>query len=98
MAKGYAPIIHLGQAAQACQIVDFKILKKSAQRKSLVATGEYNPDIYLLQGDFAEITFQPFAPFICEKFADYPSLGRFAARDMGQTVAAGIILDVVKAK
>jgi elongation factor 1-alpha len=94
MAKGYAPIIHLGQAAQACQIVDFKVLRKSPQRKSLVATGEYDPNIYLLQGDFAEITFQPFAPFICEKFADYPSLGRFAARDMGQTVAVGVVTDV----
>ncbi len=94
MAKGYAPIIHLGQAAQACQIVKFKVLKKSAQRKSLVKTGEYNPDIYLLNGDFAEITFQPFAPFICEKFTDYPSLGRFAARDMGQTVAVGVITEV----
>ncbi|MHA1501041.1 MAG: elongation factor 1-alpha, partial [Candidatus Heimdallarchaeota archaeon] len=94
MAKGYAPIVHLGQAAQACQIEDFKILRKSPQRKSLVATGEYNPDIFLLQGDFAEITFRPFAPFICEKFADYPSLGRFAARDMGQTVAVGVVTDV----
>ncbi len=94
MSKGYAPIIHLGQAAQACQIVDFKILKKSPQRKSLVATGEYDPSHYLLQGDFAEITFQPFAPFICEKFADFPSLGRFAARDMGQTVAVGVITEV----
>lgn len=94
MSEGYAPIIHLGQAAQACQIVSFNILKKSPQRKSLVATGEYNPDTYLLQGDFAEIVFQPFAPFICEKFADYPSLGRFAARDMGQTVAVGVITDV----
>ncbi|MHA1154551.1 MAG: elongation factor 1-alpha [Candidatus Heimdallarchaeota archaeon] len=94
MSKGYAPIIHLGQAAQACQIVDWKVLKKSPQRKSLVATGEYDPKIYLLQGDFAEITFQPFAPFICEKFADFPALGRFAARDMGQTVAVGIVTDV----
>jgi len=97
MAKGYAPIVHLGQAAQACQIESFKIIRKSPQRKSLVATGEYNPDIFLLQGDLAEITFKPFAPFICEKFVDYPSLGRFAARDMGQTVAVGVITDV-KAK
>ncbi|MFW9924878.1 MAG: EF-Tu/IF-2/RF-3 family GTPase, partial [Candidatus Thorarchaeota archaeon] len=94
MSQGYAPIIHLGQAAQACAIVSFNVLRKSPARKSLVATGEYDPDTFLLQGDFAEITFQPFAPFICEKFADYPSLGRFAARDMGQTVAVGIITDV----
>jgi elongation factor 1-alpha len=92
--KGYAPIIHLGQAAVACQVVDFKILKKAAKRKSLVKTGEYDPEIYLLGGDAADITFQPFQPFICEKFADYPALGRFAARDMGQTVAVGIITDV----
>jgi len=94
MTKGYAPIIHLGQAAQACQVDDFKILKKSAKRKSLVKTGEYDPDIYLLGGDAADITFRPFAPFSCEKFADYPALGRFAARDMGQTVAVGIITEV----
>ena len=29
-----------------------------------------------------------------EKFADYPALGRFAARDMGQTVAVGVVTDV----
>jgi elongation factor 1-alpha len=98
MAKGYAPIVHLGQAAQACQIEKFKILAKSAQRKSLVKTGEYDPSIYLLQGDLAEITFKPFAPFICEKYSEFPSLGRFAARDMGQTVAVGIIKDVKAAK
>jgi len=98
MAKGYAPIVHLGQAAQACQIMEFKLLAKSAQRKSLVKTGEYDPSIYLLQGDLAEITFKPFAPFICEKYSEFPSLGRFAARDMGQTVAVVIIKDVKAAK
>jgi len=94
MQIGYSPIIHLGQAAQACEIAEYKILQKSPQRKNLVATNEYNPDTYLLQGDFAEIIFRPYAPFICEKFADYPSLGRFAARDMGQTVAVGVITTV----
>jgi elongation factor 1-alpha len=92
--KGYAPIIHLGQAAQACQVEDFKILKKSGQRKSLVKADEYDPDLYLLGGDIAEVTFRPFAPFICEKFNEFPALGRFAARDMGQTVAVGIVKDV----
>ena len=32
---------------------------------------------------------------VVEKFADFPPLGRFAIRDMGQTVAAGVVLDVV---
>ncbi len=31
-----------------------------------------------------------------EKFADYPPLGRFAVRDMRQTVAVGVIKDVEK--
>jgi elongation factor 1-alpha len=33
---------------------------------------------------------------VVEKYADFPQLGRFAIRDMGQTVAAGVVLDVVK--
>ena len=29
-----------------------------------------------------------------KKASDYPHLGRFAIRDMGKTVAAGIVLDI----
>ena len=38
----------------------------------------------------------PTKPMCAEKFADYPPLGRFAVRDMHQTVAVGIIIEVVK--
>jgi len=38
----------------------------------------------------------PKKPMCVEKFADYPPLGRFAVRDMNQTVAVGIIIDVEK--
>jgi elongation factor 1-alpha len=31
-----------------------------------------------------------------ERFVDYPPLGRFAVRDMRQTVAVGVIKDVEK--
>jgi elongation factor 1-alpha len=31
-----------------------------------------------------------------EKASEFPQLGRFAIRDMGQTVAAGLVIDVVK--
>jgi elongation factor 1-alpha len=37
---------------------------------------------------------KPLRPVVAEKFAEYPALGRFAIRDMGQTVAAGVILEV----
>jgi len=33
---------------------------------------------------------------VVEKQTDIPHLARFAIRDMGQTVAAGIVIDVVK--
>ena len=33
---------------------------------------------------------------VIEKAKDFPQLGRFAIRDMGQTVAAGMCIDVEK--
>jgi elongation factor 1-alpha len=38
----------------------------------------------------------PSKPMCVEKFSDYPPLGRFAVRDMRQTVAVGVIKDVEK--
>jgi elongation factor 1-alpha len=39
---------------------------------------------------------KPCKPFCCETFADYPQLGRFAVRDMKQTVAVGVIKETVR--
>ena len=41
---------------------------------------------------------KPLKPVVIEKFSEFPPLGRFAIRDMGQTVAAGVVLDVVPRK
>ena len=38
----------------------------------------------------------PSKPMCVERFADYPPLGRFAVRDMRQTVAVGVIKEVEK--
>lgn len=38
----------------------------------------------------------PLKPFCCETFAEYPPLGRFAIRDMKNTVAVGVIKEVKK--
>jgi len=35
---------------------------------------------------------------VIEAFKQFPQMGRFAIRDMGQTVAAGQVIDVEKAK
>jgi len=38
----------------------------------------------------------PQKPMCVEAFNQYPPLGRFAVRDMRQTVAVGVIKEVVK--
>ena len=43
----------------------------------------------------ARVRFIPTKPMCVEKFADFPPLGRFAVRDMRQTVAVGVIKKVV---
>ena len=60
------------------------------------ATLQENPDM-LKSGDAAIIKVQPTQPLAIEKQSDCPQLAKFAIRDMGKTVAAGIITDLVKA-
>ena len=38
----------------------------------------------------------PKRPLVIEKYKEFPQLGRFAVRDMGQTVAAGVVVDLKK--
>jgi len=42
------------------------------------------------------VKLEPTKPLCVESFADYPPLGRFAVRDMRQTVAVGVIKSVNK--
>jgi len=47
-------------------------------------------------GDAAMVRLIPSKPLCVETFADYPPLGRFAVRDMRQTVAVGVIKEVTR--
>ena len=47
-------------------------------------------------GDAAVVDMVPGKPMCVESFSDSPPLGRFAVRDMRQTVAVGIIKAVSK--
>jgi len=47
-------------------------------------------------GDAAMVNLIPSKPMCVETFMDYPPLGRFAVRDMRQTVAVGVIKEVNK--
>jgi elongation factor 1-alpha len=89
IAIGYTPVIHVHTAQMAVRFDQLlaKIDPRSGQ------TVEENPS-YLRTGDAAMIRFVPLQPLVIEKFTDFPQLGRFALRDMGTTIGAGIVLEV----
>ncbi|QLJ52906.1 MAG: Translation elongation factor 1 alpha subunit [Candidatus Fermentimicrarchaeum limneticum] len=91
IAKGYTPVFHIHTAQMACTIVD--ILEKKDPKTG--QTLQKNPD-FVKTGDVAIVKVKPLRPLVVEKFSEFPQLGRFAIRDMGQTVAAGVVLEVTK--
>lgn len=90
ISKGYTPVFHVHTAQVACTITE--ITKKLDPKTGAVA--QENPD-YIKTGDAAVVKIKPSKPLVIEKQSDIPQLARFAIRDMGQTVAAGICIDVV---
>jgi elongation factor 1-alpha len=90
ISKGYTPVFHCHTAQVACVITE--ILKKLDPRTGEVK--EENPD-FIKTGDAAIIRVKPTKPLVIEKQSDFPQLARFAIRDMGQTVAAGVCIDTV---
>ncbi len=56
---------------------------------------EENPD-FIQTGDMATIKVRPTRPLVIEKASEIPQLSRFAIRDMGQTVAAGVCMDLTE--
>ncbi len=91
--EGYTPVFHTHTAQVACTFI--KLKQKLNPRTGEVV--EENPD-YLKNGDAAVVTVKPTRNLVIEKAQDFPELGRFAIRDMGQTVAAGQCIDVEKKK
>lgn len=89
--KNYTPVFHLHTAQLACTVVE--ILEKKDPKTG--QTAEKNPQ-FIKTGDVAIIKVKPTKPVCAEKYSDFPALGRFAIRDMGQTVAAGVILEIKK--
>ncbi len=91
IAPGYSPVFHIHTAQIACTITEITEKKdpKTGQ------TAQKNPE-FIKTGDVAIVKIKPSRPICLEKFSDFKALGRFAIRDMGQTVAAGVVLDIVK--
>ncbi|MFT4304203.1 MAG: translation elongation factor EF-1 subunit alpha [Candidatus Woesearchaeota archaeon] len=91
MTVGYTPVFHIHTAQVACQIM-------AIEKKINPATGEVlqeNPD-FIKNGDAAIVKIKPVQPLVIEPQKEIPELSRFAIRDSGQTVAAGMCISVVK--
>jgi elongation factor 1-alpha len=84
---GYTPVFHAHTAQVAAT---FTKLEKTLDPKT-GGTKQENPE-FLKTGDAAIVRVKPTKPMVLESAKEFPQLGRFAIRDMGQTVAAGMCI------
>ena len=89
ISEGYTPVFHVNTAQVSCTFSD---LKKTMNPKT-GETIEEDPD-YIKQGQSAIVEIRPQQPLVIEENDDIPQMARFAIRDMGQTVGAGMALNV----
>ncbi|XP_023231107.1 elongation factor 1-alpha 1 [Centruroides vittatus] len=86
ISNGYTPVLDCHTAHIACK---FREIKEKCDRRSGKKL-EDNPK-FIKSGDAAIIELAPTKPMCVETFTEFPPLGRFAVRDMRQTVAVGVI-------
>jgi len=84
--NGYSPVLDCHTAHIACK---FNEIKEKIDRRTGKST-ESNPKS-IKSGDAGIVELIPSKPMCVEPFVDFPPLGRFAVRDMRQTVAVGVI-------
>src|SRR5713226_852404 len=91
LAPGYTPVMHAHTAQVAATIVAFE----SKINPQTGAEEEKDPK-FLKAGDSAIVRIRPVRPIPIETFQDFPELGRFALRDMGATIAAGVVKEITE--
>jgi elongation factor 1-alpha len=93
IAKGYTPVFHVHTAQVPCQFIELvsQIDPKTGQ------VSKEHPD-FLKNGDVAIVKLKPHGNLVLEKNSVNKQMSRFAIRDAGATVAAGICIDLVAKK
>ena len=89
IAKGYTPVFHVHTAQVPCQFIE--LIEKTVDGQVIK-----NPD-FLKNGEVAKVRLKPIGNLVLETQATNPHMSRFAIRDAGATVAAGVCIEL-KAK
>ncbi|MDG6933322.1 MAG: translation elongation factor EF-1 subunit alpha [Nitrososphaerota archaeon] len=89
IAAGYTPVLHAHTSQVAATISE--LVSKIDPRSGQVT--EDKPKS-LKTGDAAIVKIKPVKPICIETYKEFPELGRFALRDSGRTVAAGIVKEI----
>ena len=84
----YTPVFHAHTSQVAVRFVE--LLEKTTK-----GVKEANP-AFLKTGDACLVRFGPTKPMAIEQMDTFPQLARFAIRDMGKTVAAGVCMKIEK--
>jgi len=91
ISAGYCPVLDCHTSHIACKFETLQVKMDKRSGKKL----EDNPK-FLKNGEAGLVNLVPSKPMCVESFKQYPPLGRFAVRDMRQTVAVGVIKSVEK--
>jgi elongation factor 1-alpha len=89
--NGYSPVLDCHTCHIACKFAE---IENKMDKRTGKVTEEFPKSIK--SGDAAIVKMIPSKPMVVESFAEFPPLGRFAVRDMKQTVAVGVIKETQK--
>jgi len=91
IAQGYTPVLHAHTSSMATTFAE--LIRKTDPRSGQIV--EEKP-AFLRTGDGALVRFRPLRPIVIEAYSEIPQLGRFAIRDMGTTIAAGVVREITE--
>jgi elongation factor 1-alpha len=89
--NGYAPVLDCHTCHIACKFAE---IESKMDKRTGKVTEEFPKSIK--SGDAAIVKMEPSKAMVVESFSEFPPLGRFAVRDMKQTVAVGVVKETQK--